>query len=1141
MLFAATLVNGYETTIAIEEQLGHSWSAAILHRSIALPEPGLLFPGKTELQHDGKRVPMQLDRIEPYADGSIRCADVWFRSDLPANGVRKFVLQSVKAAKTTKTDLKLERKGNVYELSNARVAVRVPAGSWQPGKELTEQRDIATALSKTLNQTTPEQGIPGPVLGIRLPSQKWTAASSVRSYEKLDLIFPDVQGLVQPVDPTEPAGRFLGYSTQVTARGALFIRLRVAYRFDGHGGYVVNVMLRADEPLVRVAEEYERSGAVVLDLNNVQPTRAFYESQRPTKTGKFVDLAGPEPGLAALFLGWDNYFKKIAPAYCFTGDPNADLIGLVSTNADWLPFPYNQAFHIRTAPDGGLTLHGNLDSGHRYWGVYVGKTTEFAENPAKQFYHWWWHRIVLSLDKVANWQLTWPGMDQLEFPHTFFDRTELPEIRRRLQAEPVIRAFVERLPRKRFTDVATRYLYSGDPAYLEFLGDPKTRYLDTLPDAFLDQSGFWDDGRLNFMQISDALLNEYVGMELLLGSNVLSTAERRLFLSRLAFVQYMLNDWLYCPPNYDFSPQKEEPYPGYVQGTPNQKICYLTALGIVGSMINNHPEYRNWMARVMADHDRVVPGSVAPSGAHVESSFYSSRDTMRFGPFWTAITRAGAAPASAEHWLARLKRVYQYLGDTLTPPEPRIGGRRVYLPFGRSSTGVVDPTFMIGAWPFGRNDPSHAARLRWCWEQQGKPAPDVMGSTGGRDMSLTLLAFTEVLAADLSQEPPLKTVRWEGMGAMFRSQVGGSFESYVLFRHDPFCWNQYEQNNGAVYFYGKGVQLLGRFGAYWQKQAGQRGMLDIPFGNRLIFQDDRKAAEWTDALGNMTEFTALGALVDFARGITREQDWQRAVLFAKDRDRNDPVYLLVRDDVMRPDAASAVHWWVMSKQVQPDGIEKPGVIPINGTDKDWIDNLGNNWRNAPKLTGQSQHFVGQCGVDLDMFIAQPANPVIVTDAAGFGPPVPYCQNRKLYEYQQLVRIEQGPGKSYLSLFVPRWPEDVKLRYTTIANGNGIKINGIRISDWLFLSDGKTEYRDDNITFSGRAGIVRDDGRDGLRLMIVDGSVSAGDVTLSAQGKAALHFDGNNRIDVVTARDTDTVDVDTGDTIKGVRTVIRREQ
>jgi hypothetical protein len=73
------------------------------------------------------------------------------------------------------------------------------------------------------------------------------------------------------------------------------------------------------------------------------------------------------------------------------------------------------------------------------------------------------------------------------------------------------------------------------------------------------------------------------------------------------------------------------------------------------------------------------------------------------------------------------------------------------------------------------------------------------------------------------------------MGAIFRSQPESEFECNLLFRHDPFCWDLYAVNNGAVYFYGKGAPLLQRFGGYWSHSFGGAWMMDIPFGNRLEF------------------------------------------------------------------------------------------------------------------------------------------------------------------------------------------------------------------------------------------------------------------------------------------------------------------
>jgi hypothetical protein len=1196
----------FEQEILLEEHLGHAWAETLLHKRFSVPKQGQLSAGQVALFRDEKPVPMQLDNIEVYPDGSVRAADVWFRTDLTANGVRRFVLRATKRApKALKTDLRLSHGGNIIELSNAFTAVRLPAGRWgafrhtgtpiplpsdslaaraaakeagtpeqagmlpagqaafsgaaakdagtpvtgsdsgkRPGSDVhtlqsvSDQTAVASRLAKHLGIENPENHLPGPLLGVRLRSGQWTAGTHLTEKESFEFEIP----LIQPI-PEVSAKEFLGYETEILAQGPLFCRVRVTCRFGGHGEYGVEVTLRSQEPLVRIDERYRNAGAVVYDLGaNLKPTFGVYLSNG-IKAGQGnlpIDYRNPCP--VALFIGWDGYFRKIAPALGLMGDPSGECLGLVSTDSDWLPFPYNQAIHVLTAPENRLLAKASLTSGQRHWAFYVGKTADFPV-PDHDFYKWWWQNVALPLDKVANWDLAWPGMMEIEFPHTFFSKEELPDIRKRLQADPVISAFVQlhksRQPRS-LTDAATVAFFSGDPADMAALKEAflKDNYVEQLAKAFLDEPGYFADNYRNYMQITDELLTRYVGTELVLGSDLLTPEQRRRFLTLIAFSVRLMDNLMFWPPNYPFNPHKDEFYPVYVQGTPNQKTCYITGRGISACMIPNHPRFQDVMKRVLTEFDRVVSDAVAPSGAHLESPFYSSRDTIRFGPFWTAVTRTGVKAPEVETWLPRIKSCFQYMSDMLTPREPRMGGRRVYHPVGRSSSGVIDPTLMIAAEPFGRDDLAFKRRMRWCWEQQGKPSPDIMGNTGGRDMSLTLLAFSRLSGVEPCDAPPLKSVRYEGMGAIFRSQVGTDFESNILFRHDPFAWNLYEANNGAVYFYGKGAPLLPRFGGYWMGQQGQPNLMSIPFGNRVVFEKG-KSPEWTDALGNMTDFSSLGDLADFASGVTRDGHWRRNVLFAKDLDRDDPVYLLVRDDVNRPGSASALHWWVMSKQVQPDGLEKPGVVPVKGTDEAWLANLGKNWREAPKLDGQFHHFSGQCGVDIDLFIAVPEKPAIVTDAVGVGPGLSYCVNRQLYEYQQLVRIEQPEGKGYLTLLVPRWPGSEAPKLGTIADGAGAAATWKDREDRLFLASQKASFKDEVVDFEGQAGFARIGGSTPLRLMVANGRISAKGITLSAAKHAALRFDGK-AITVYSSAETDSVDIALPRDLQGVSVQFRRK-
>jgi hypothetical protein len=500
---------------------------------------------------------------------------------------------------------------------------------------------------------------------------------------------------------------------------------------------------------------------------------------------------------------------------------------------------------------------------------------------------------------------------------------------------------------------------------------------------------------------------------------------------------------------------------------------------------------------------------------------------MRFGPFWSAMTRAGVAEVAPDYkeWMDRPKRSFQYLADMLTPKDPRMGGKRTYHPIGRSSPGVVDPTFMIGADPWGLDDPDHAALMRWAWEQQGKPSADIMGSTGGRNIALTLSAFGH--PAKALEGMPLRSRRYEGMGSIFRSHPEGDYESNVVFRHDGFCWDLYPVNNGAVYFYGKGAPLLPRFGGYWSHSYGGAWMMDMPFGNRIDF-----AGGNNNCFGSTTDFAALGPVADYTAGVTDDTHWMRRVLFSKDVDRDDPAYLLVRDDVSRPDTASSLNWWIMTKNVAPDGLTKPGAVPMKISHEEWVRNMGHNWEQAlkvkpktlaavdpdaaateptppetvPVLKGQTHHFPGMCGVDVDLFIATPADPQILTDAASTGN-FPYCQAPGLVETQQLVRIAQPAGKPYLTLITPRWPGSAAPAYRTIADGAGVAISSPGREDRLFLGAAPVAYQDAVVAIAARGGFARQGGPLPLRLMVLDGAITAAGITLTSKQPAALTYDG----------------------------------
>ena len=892
-------------------------------------------------------------------------------------------------------------------------------------------------------------------------------------------------------------------------------------------------------PLSALTSGFENAGAVTFDMSgHAQPKQLVGHAFRSGLKGTTVELDYAQAKQAAMFVGWNLFFPNIHPEIALVGEGD-DVVGLMATDPDWLPFPYNHALHVWTQPatdgaDARLIAKGSLAKGKRHWAVFAGRKSELDPLP-ETFVRWWYRNVAVPLDKVSNWDLTWPGMDDVKFPHTLATFDEIAAAREVLvKVAPEIAKVMRDSRHDADSNRGARFILDGNREHLAALrgeGDfaPTLKH---FAKAYAADAGILTEHAMNPMQNSDEILKRLLGWEMVLGTDLVDANDKRTFLKRLAFFCYIIHDPWWIPPNHPFLPQNvDEPYAAYVQGTPNQKHCYVSLKALVPCVLAGHPMRDEWINDALVEYDRVLKGSVAPSGVHAESPFYSSRDTMRFGPVMKAMRRAKVDHPILDHWYEREKKCFTYLLDMLTPPEPRFDGKRVFHAVGRSSPGVIDPTFIAAADPWAADDPVFGRKLRWAWEQQGRPSPAILGTTGGRDMSLTTLALAELLRHEPADTPPVQSRRWDGFGAILRSRPGTKHESNVLFRHDPFCWDLYETNNGAVYFYGKGAPLLPRFGGYW---FGKPNLMSIEFGNRVVFEKGNDDPEWTNALGNLTRSVLLNDQADFAIGKTRRGDWERRVLFVKDLRDDDPVYLLVRDDVSRADSPSAVHWWIASKAAAPEGFNKTGAVPYRGPNEGWVAKLGTNWGDAPKLSGQQHDFECQTGIGLDMFIVSPIEPKIVSDAVSVGPRLAYAANPKFHDSQQLVRIEQmappeGGSCRTITLFSPRL-NDAPGVYKTIADGDGVHVMGAEADEYLFLgNDGKVSFVGDAVTFNAVAGFARIGKTGRVRLVVIDGTVQAGGVSLTTKRAAALVLDGKTCRVVVdgSAESVDVQFVETG--------------
>ena len=167
--------------------------------------------------------------------------------------------------------------------------------------------------------------------------------------------------------------------------------------------------------------------------------------------------------------------------------------------------------------------------------------------------------------------------------------------------------------------------------------------------------------------------------------------------------------------------------------------------------------------------------------------------------------------------------------------------------------------------------------------------------------------------------------------------------------------------------------------------------------------------------------------------------WQRRVLFAKAQADADPQYLLVRDDFLGNCPPPMDSFWIMAKDL--------------------------------KITGNQAHATGQFGVDLELYSALPVQ-------ATYGQWSFEHQNWG-GEKQLCVRISEQQNKPFLTVLYPRRPDEPMPVFTTLAEGNLVKITtpekpGSPV-DYAFLAPSAVDYHDELVAYQ-RAGRLSAPGR-----------------------------------------------------------------
>jgi hypothetical protein len=223
--------------------------------------------------------------------------------------------------------------------------------------------------------------------------------------------------------------------------------------------------------------------------------------------------------------------------------------------------------------------------------------------------------------------------------------------------------------------------------------------------------------------------------------------------------------------------------------------------------------------------------------------------------------------------------------------------------------------------------------------------------------------------------------------------------------------------------------------------------------------------------------------------------WQRRILFVKGLDADDAAYVVLRDSV--EGGASQWQMWSYSRKIGD---------PAETADLDSFlaDEPGENLAGPRTLQGNRFTAVGQFDVDLEYFVAAPAETPRTTlrnvQSWNIGVLQGYVAT------QDLLLLQLADSGTYYVVLFPRDRQADVPEFSLSPDGKVIRVRGAFGEDYVLLSERQTEARMNAVGFRGTAGSVLH--RAGMRVLNLGsaGRIADGDLSLECDGPVTLHVE-----------------------------------
>ena len=1023
-----------EYTITVKEQLNRAYGRELVTYPFAA-KTGECVAASLQVKGPGGPAPAQLTAVELYPNTQfVKAATLAFVTEpLAALATQTYTVTYGAKAAAAASDLKVTTAKDSVELASAGIGVRLPLGE------------------KTYDPPAAVAAVPGPLTAMRLSGAAYAGGSALTG----EVAVKAWRGAVTENGPA--LARVVQTYTLADGNVITFAATLIAgdntVRWDLHvakDAPALGVAFRLP-PVPGVAEallpkgygQWARADRKV-KLNPGAEPFAFLTPDTSLinifpDCPPMIRLAPPAPAGGGAVIGTELYLCSRDPGAWVDPIPltyaGVKIWELESIEQMWQAWK-RKRLPVAYAADGTVTVSASFAAGGRRWWTAAG-------TPA----------VGDELTVVKDQVLDWPADPKRPSPRVYVGMPEIQDVWTRAAADAELKKTLGGQ-------------WGGGPIALMMkpAAERKPAEIEAALSILRKQLALL--GNFDVMRYATGTVALY---DVLIGSDLLTPADRQLFRAQMAFLGYLMAD----PRCWDMER-------GYNSGNPNMSCSYTLSLGVIAGALSDHPRAKAWSDRATAWMDKWLTDEVGPNGEWIpEGSHYSYVSFEPLLVYALAARRAGFHDFTGD---PRLHKLVAFFAKHNTPRDTQRGGKRSIAAFGRGHGGFM-PAFGLAAVLFKDAAPELSRTCQWLWAESGYPGGFSDTRLGGLEGYILDRRLPAAAPAWASEQFPTQ-------GPILRHAFNTPQESFVLCLTSDDAYRNLDvwtpEVGGIAQWFGRGQPLstcftfavgynerheLLRNGVRLARNWGAPDDAKKPFGHYTKTRAEAFAAlppadyvrstfvnVKVDDRDWFPEKVPAFPVVKPATGTNLE--WTRQILFLKDPNPAGPAWLLLRDTTSGGQP-TVWQFWTLSEKVGTTEqakdataflADKPGeaIVPV---------------RELP--VGARYTALGQCGVDVEYFVASPAaTPRHTLRYGGMG------QVSRVPEWQDLLHLQQPGDGAYCVAVFPRPRAEAAPAFAALADGKLVKVSGAFGADYALLATAETEAAADDVRVKGTAAAVQ---------------------------------------------------------------------